>query len=102
LSKSVPASVRRAVMIRSHGICERCAGMRVAEMHHRLPRSRGGALIEDPFNIVGLCWDCHRLVHDTNERPWLVEGTVSWDKIYDRPIYVGPDPDYQEQYALAA
>jgi len=76
-AKAIPASVRRAVEMRSGGVCEGC-GMRPAtEKHHRLFRSRGGP--HTISNLLDLCgWGnhtgCHGVAHTRvgEERGWSI------------------------------
>jgi len=65
--------VRRWVADRSGGLCEAqisgvCA-VRGVHAHHVLPRSAGGT--DAPSNLVWLCAQCHRHVHDNPA--WAVE-----------------------------
>ena len=59
--RRIPALVRMEVRLRAGGWCERC-GAQGHHLHHRRPRSRGGADTAD--NLVLLCWRCHAWVHD--------------------------------------
>lgn len=53
--------VRQVVLARAGQRCERCGERRPLDLHHRLPRSRGGT--HGVENLVALCRDCHRAVH---------------------------------------
>lgn len=53
--------VRQVVLARAGQRCERCWGRGRLELHHRLPRSRGGT--HEASNLVALCRVCHRAVH---------------------------------------
>jgi hypothetical protein len=94
----IPGAVRRAARKRSGGYCERHAAhgkqIRAHHLHHRLPTARGGP--SELWNLAHLCWACHRLVHATYERPWLLPGHVS------RGRYVGGDLECIEALNVAA
>jgi len=64
-SKStIPPRIRREVLARDRHCCRRkgCNHNRFLEIHHIVPRSRGGT--HDPSNLVTLCSSCHRLWHE--------------------------------------
>lgn len=42
--------------------CEHCGGLAYGEPHHIRPRSLGGEDVR--LNLIQLCFDCHRAVHD--------------------------------------
>lgn len=61
----------RAVREHAQGSCQRCwlfVGSINIHPHHLLPRSLGGT--NDPSNGVGLCFECHRGVHDHTVHDW--------------------------------
>lgn len=60
---AIAPAVRRAVMERARFRCERdgCGHARFLEMHHIVPRARGGT--NDPDNLVVLCSACHASAH---------------------------------------
>ncbi len=66
---SIPRSKRRAVLARDGHRCAMpgCGRTRFLEVHHRVPRARGGT--NEPANLVTLCSACHRLVHETGFSP---------------------------------
>lgn len=37
-----------------------------AHLHERLTRARGGSIL-DPTNVVAICWNHHRYIHDNPE-----------------------------------
>ena len=45
------------------GRCARCRCRRPLQIHHRRYRSHGGTHRLD--NLEPVCWDCHRLIHET-------------------------------------
>lgn len=67
MGKAIPLTGRRVVdpaviqAVRS-GYCERCGREAVGEPHHIRPRSLGGPDIRE--NLIQLCFECHRAVHD--------------------------------------
>lgn len=62
---AVPPAVRRAVMNRDGYRCRMpgCGKTHFLEVHHLVPRSRGGG--NEPDNLVTLCSSCHRFVHES-------------------------------------
>ncbi len=60
---AIPPATRRQVLARARHHCEfpGCNHSRFLEIHHRLPRSRGGK--NDPSNLITLCSACHARVH---------------------------------------
>ncbi len=61
---SIPPAVRRQVLATARHQCQRpgCHHTRFLEIHHILPRSRGGS--NQPENLMALCSTCHRLIHE--------------------------------------
>lgn len=62
---AVRPALRREVLARARHKCQRkgCDHSRYLEVHHIVPRHRGGS--NDPANLQVLCAACHRLVHAT-------------------------------------
>jgi len=60
---SIPPARRREVLARYRHRCQRpgCRHTQYLEVHHVVPRSRGGS--NDLENLTCLCSACHRLVH---------------------------------------
>ena len=61
---------RRAVYEEQHescGYCGRWCEFERWHLHHIKSRGSGGAVV-DRENLIGLCWQCHRKVHDGNIR----------------------------------
>jgi len=50
------------VMERDNWTCQECGRWTQSPPHHRVYLSQGGSDIES--NLITLCRDCHRLVHD--------------------------------------
>jgi HNH endonuclease len=48
---------------RHGGCCARCHSRRPLMIHHRRYRSHGGTHRVE--NLEPVCWDCHRLIHET-------------------------------------
>jgi hypothetical protein len=61
---TIAPAVRRAVLVRDGYRCRApgCTGTRFLEVHHRVPRARGGT--NRPDNLITLCAACHRLRHE--------------------------------------
>ncbi|MEN8008578.1 MAG: HNH endonuclease, partial [Candidatus Krumholzibacteriota bacterium] len=61
---TIPPRVRRQVLARDRHRCQSpgCKRTRFLEVHHIVPRSRGGE--NDPENLTTLCGSCHRLWHE--------------------------------------
>jgi hypothetical protein len=60
---TIPPRTRRKVLARDQHHCRApgCERTRFLEVHHSLPRARGGT--NDPGNLITLCSACHRLHH---------------------------------------
>ncbi|MGD9546854.1 MAG: HNH endonuclease [Candidatus Krumholzibacteriia bacterium] len=61
---TIAPSVRRRVLARDGHRCQGpgCRNTRFLEVHHVLPRARGGT--NRPDNLITLCGACHRHVHE--------------------------------------
>ncbi len=61
---TIPQRVRRQVLERDGLRCQApgCGRTRFLEIHHRVPRKRGGS--NDPANLVTLCAACHQFWHE--------------------------------------
>ena len=55
-------NAQRQGRIRDRHTCQICGSTRHPEGHHIFDYSFGGAA--DPDNIITLCHECHRRVHD--------------------------------------
>lgn len=66
---TVPPGVRRAVLARDGHRCRipGCSATRFLEVHHVVPRARGGT--HAPENLVTLCSACHRHAHERPDIP---------------------------------
>ncbi|MFH2050982.1 MAG: HNH endonuclease, partial [bacterium] len=61
---TIPPRVRRRVLARDGHRCQGsgCTNTRFLEVHHLVPRARGGT--NRPDNLITLCSACHRHIHD--------------------------------------
>lgn len=105
------AKVRAAVLKRSGGHCEamidleriwtRC-GKRDIELHHRLTRARGGAVLDavgETYHLMHLCHSCHMRAHDQHQafdNGLLISGSMTSG--LNGPVYVGDDQYLLSQY----
>lgn len=66
---TIPPSIRRAVLSRDGHRCTTagCGATAFLEVHHVVPRSRGGG--NAPENLVTLCSACHRHAHEREATP---------------------------------
>jgi 5-methylcytosine-specific restriction endonuclease McrA len=62
--KNIPASTRERVLERDRNQCRSCGtgGENKLTLHHIVYRSQGGGHLEE--NLVTLCLDCHRDIHE--------------------------------------
>ena len=67
---TIPPRIRREVLARDRHGCRRkgCNHTRFLEIHHIIPRSKGGA--NDPENLLTICTACHKLLHEKGGDPW--------------------------------
>ena len=63
---TIPPKIRREVLTGARYQCQRpgCGNTRFLEIHHKVPRSRGGT--NDADNLTCLCSGCHALHHATS------------------------------------
>jgi len=61
ISANISKEVRREVYLRDGYACALCDSRETIQIHHYVPRSRGGT--NDPMNLITLCWECHNAVH---------------------------------------
>ena len=87
LSRSIPPATRRAVLIRDGGHCQvpGCRNHRYLDLHHVLPRSRGGD--HTSTNLVTVCSTHHELVHrDVIQVTRAPGGTLTWNRGHGEPL----------------
>lgn len=103
---------RLEINYRSGGMCEgmvkrgaiwtRCWQTPV-EIHHLLTRARGGGVLDrvgEIYHLIALCTKHHQ-ASDGQEAylaGLLIDGSVSWDKSYRKPVYQGTDVYLKERY----
>jgi len=85
---SIPPAVRRKVLAHYRHRCQRpgCGHTQFLEVHHRVPRSRGGS--NAPENLICLCSACHKLLHE-NKKGFLVKSpkvAYEWNIGSPRPF----------------
>ncbi|MCP4290939.1 MAG: HNH endonuclease, partial [bacterium] len=77
---SIPPATRRHVLANARHKCETpgCNNTRFLEIHHIVPRSKGGT--NDPANLKCLCYGCHSLHHTQSSHFMAGEGRefYSW------------------------
>jgi hypothetical protein len=74
---TIPPRIRREVLARDRHHCRTpgCGRTRFLEVHHIIPRSRGGQ--NGAENLVTLSGSCHRLWHEKDGRaPWLPQADL--------------------------
>ncbi len=67
---TITPTLRRQVMARDGHHCQvpGCANTRFLEVHHVVPRAKGGS--NSPENLVTLCSACHRHIHRHQVQIW--------------------------------
>jgi len=83
-SSTIPPAKRKQALARAKHRCQMpgCNHRHFLEVHHRVPRERGGG--NDPDNLVVLCSGCHRLLHERPGREGLLASA---------PVSAGGFPD---------
>lgn len=105
--------LRRAVVRRSFGRCEafvsvgdghpyRCQN-RATDIHHLLTKGRGGANLDkvgEVYHLIHLCRECHQSADggEAYDGGMLIQGSVTWDRFYNKPVYTGPDDYLTKRY----
>jgi hypothetical protein len=83
------------ITFNSAGPWMRCWGGPV-EVHHVLPRSRGGKILDEAgedYHLMAMCARCH---HRAHEGELMIEGYVITEN--GRPVYTGPDHYLSARY----
>ena len=68
IGANVPNATRKAVYRRDGFRCALCDSTKYIQIHHVIPRSRGGG--NHPHNLITLCADCHAMAHGINLQGW--------------------------------
>ena len=87
LTRSIPPATRRAVLIRDGGHCQvpGCRNHRYLDLHHLLPRARGGD--HTPTNLVTVCSTHHELLHrDIVRVSRQPDGSLTWNRGLGEPL----------------
>jgi 5-methylcytosine-specific restriction endonuclease McrA len=58
--------IRSQILLRDHFRCQECGYYKHLEVHHIIPRSKGGS--DDPSNLITLCTRCHGKKHGFKKR----------------------------------
>ena len=59
--------IRSQILLRDHFRCQECGYFKHLEVHHIVPKSKGGG--DNPENLVTLCTRCHKKVHGFHWKP---------------------------------
>ena len=89
IARSIPPATRRHVLVRDGGHCQvpGCRNRRYLDLHHILPRSRGGG--HAPSNLVTVCSTHHELLHrDVVQVIQDEDGSLSWERGEGEPLGV--------------
>ena len=68
IGANIPNATRKAVYRRDGYRCALCDSTKYIQVHHVIPRSRGGT--NHPHNLITLCADCHAMAHGINLQGW--------------------------------
>lgn len=67
-----------------------------------LPKSRGGRLLDqvhETYHLIHLCQEHHMQSHSRKDAEgMMIDGSVVWDKLTNRPTYQGKDPYLKRSY----
>jgi 5-methylcytosine-specific restriction endonuclease McrA len=97
ISANISKETRKAVYRRDGWRCALCDSTKTIQIHHYIPRSRGGT--NSPQNLITLCSDCHALAHGHNIAGWV---DVDQDDIQQKIVeyladtYAGEWEEYEE------
>ena len=65
ISANIDPQIRKAVYKRDGYQCALCSSTRYLQIHHAIPRGRGGDRTS-PHNMITLCQVCHMQAHGDN------------------------------------
>lgn len=66
MTANISNQLRKAVYRRDHYRCALCDSTDGIQIHHAIPRGRGGASVEQ--NLITLCWRDHAFIHSKGYR----------------------------------
>lgn len=104
--------LRETVKERSGGWCEaevliqetywkRCPA-KATDIHHLLPRSRGGNILDEygeTCHLLHMCRTDHAQAHSRNSAEgMMIDGSVVWNRDRTKPRYQGTDPELKRKY----
>lgn len=69
ISAGIDKQTRKRVYRRDGYRCALCDSTRYIQIHHVVPRGKGGP-VNNEQNLITLCADCHALAHGTNLRDY--------------------------------
>lgn len=104
-------TLRQVVKERSQGRCEaevlvgdvwmRCTAQ-ATDIHHLLPRSRGGNVLDqygETCHLLHLCRRDHGVAHARQSADgMMIDGSVVWNRDRTKPLYRGTDPELTRKY----
>lgn len=61
LERELYLEIRSKILLRDHFRCQECGYYKHLEVHHIVPKSKGGG--DNPENLVTLCTRCHGRIH---------------------------------------
>jgi len=84
----------------------RC-GAPATDIHHMLTKARGGRNLDrvhEIYHLIHLCRLCHNqsVGQDAYDGGLLIDGSVSWNRLTNRPEYTGTDPYLKRKYTPIA
>lgn len=62
MNANINNKLRRSIYQRDGFRCALCDSTDQLQIHHVIPRGRGGSR-ENPMNLICLCWRCHSAAH---------------------------------------
>lgn len=68
ISANINNNLRKQIYRREGYRCALCDSTRYLQIHHIVPRGRGGSNSEQ--NLICLCSDCHAAIHGTILQDW--------------------------------
>lgn len=70
------SKIRLQILERDGEVCKECGHRKATQIHHVMPRSRGGRGVET--NGLPLCHECHTQIHMNAEL------MTKWQEIYEQ------------------